>query len=53
METPGGQDVLKLENEEEGEFSYPAIIQAENGEIHITYTYDRKKIKYFKLKRSN
>ncbi|WBL25218.1 sialidase family protein [Zunongwangia sp. HGR-M22] len=47
------QDVLKLENEEEGEFSYPAIIQAENGEILITYTYDRKRIKYFKLKRIN
>ena len=46
-------DVLKLENQEEGEFSYPAIIQAENGEIHITYTYDRKKIKYFRLKLSN
>ena len=47
------KDVLKLENEEEGEFSYPAIIQSKNGEIHITYTYNREKIKYRKLKRIN
>jgi len=47
------QDVLQLENKEEGEFSYPAIMQTKNGEIHITYTYDREKIKYFRLKRTN
>ncbi|MCX2678676.1 exo-alpha-sialidase [Galbibacter sp. EGI 63066] len=43
-------DIYILENQEEGEYSYPAIIQAENGMIYITYTYDRKKIKYYKLK---
>lgn len=47
------QDILKLENQEKGEYSYPAIIQTENGEIYITYTYDREKIKYFRLKRAS
>jgi len=47
------QDILQLENEAEGEFSYPAIIQGENGQIHITYTYNRKKIKYVSLRFQN
>ncbi|WP_416171491.1 hypothetical protein [Algoriphagus boritolerans] len=38
-----------MENEEQGEFSYPAIIQASDGTIHISYTYNRKKIKYIQL----
>jgi alpha-L-fucosidase len=41
--------ILKLEDEEVGEFSYPAIIEAADGTIHITYSYDRKRIKYVKL----
>ncbi|UJH90735.1 exo-alpha-sialidase [Antarcticibacterium sp. 1MA-6-2] len=44
------QDILQLENEAEGEFSYPAIIQGEDGQIHITYTYNREKINYVSLK---
>lgn len=44
------QDVLILENKQKGEYSYPAIIQASNGSIYISYTYDRKKIKYFIIK---
>jgi predicted neuraminidase len=42
-------ELLVLENEERGEFSYPAIIQATDGTVHISYTYNRKKIKYVHL----
>ena len=34
-----------LENQQ-GEFSYPAIIQAANGNLHITYTWKRVRIKH-------
>ncbi|MEE3224376.1 MAG: exo-alpha-sialidase, partial [Bacteroidota bacterium] len=44
------EDVLQLENEAEGEFSYPAIIQDSEGLVHITYTHNRSKIKYLQLK---
>lgn len=31
---------------EPGEFSYPSMIQAADGSIHLSYTWNRKKIKY-------
>jgi alpha-L-fucosidase len=40
------ETVAVLENHLEGEYSYPAIIQDESGRVHITYTWDRKRIKH-------
>lgn len=39
--------VMTLENVpiEDG-YAYPAIIQSEDGKVHITYTYNRRSIKY-------
>ncbi len=40
----------KLEVQDEGNFSYPSVIQAKDGKIHVTYTYrlpgERKSIKH-------
>jgi predicted neuraminidase len=42
--------VLTLENEPVGNgYAYPAVIQAADGRVHITYTWDRKKIKHVAL----
>lgn len=43
------KDVYELENKDKGEFSYPAIIQSKDGKAHITYTYNRKLVKYVVL----
>ena len=40
--TPG----LVLEEEAGSEFSYPAVIQAKDGRVHITYTWKRRLIKH-------
>ena len=42
-------DELKLE-EERGEFSYPAVIEASNGNVHVTYTWKRERIRHAVLK---
>ena len=43
------KDIYTLENHLEGEYSYPAIIQDKNGHVHLSYTAERKKIKYVVL----
>jgi len=47
-----GQDwkaALVLEDTPKGEFSYPAIIQTKDGMVHITYTWQRKKVKHIEI----
>lgn len=43
------KDVISLEDQPEGEFSYPAMIVDATGTIYVTYTYNREQIKYAKL----
>jgi predicted neuraminidase len=38
--------VCAVENEKNGEFSYPAIIQSKDGLVHMTYTWRRQRIKH-------
>lgn len=40
------EDIYSLENNLKGEYSYPAIIESNDNRIHVSYTYDRKNIKY-------
>jgi len=44
------KDLIILEDEPQGEFSYPAIIEGKDGTIHVTYTHQRRKIKHVQLK---
>ncbi len=38
--------VAFIEKEESGEFSYPAMIQTSDGLVHMTYTWNRTKVKH-------
>ena len=38
-------DILQLEKDP-GEYSYPAVIQARDGSVHITYSWKRRRIKH-------
>ncbi len=38
--------VLEMQPQQKGEFSYPAVIQSDDGLVHITYTYKRKRVKH-------
>lgn len=42
------RNVLVLEDGV-GEYSYPAVIQAKNGSLHLTYTWNRRRIRYVRL----
>ena len=44
------KDIFQLEDHEEGEFSYPDILQTRDGLVHISYTYNRIKIKHVSVK---
>lgn len=43
------RDALTLEDQP-GEYSYPAVIQAKDGTVHITYTWKRGRIKHVAIR---
>jgi predicted neuraminidase len=47
----GGNQFLMFQTLESGpgEYSYPAIIQGQDGDLHITYTWNRKTIRYVRV----
>lgn len=43
------RNFLTLEDTPGGEFSYPALVQAKNGDLLMTYTWNRKRIRFERL----
>lgn len=43
-------DIFTFEDHPEGEYSYPALIATESGDVYVTYTYDRVNIRFFHFK---
>jgi predicted neuraminidase len=41
--------MFKTLEDEPGEYSYPAMIQGREGDLHITYTWNRKRIRYVRI----
>jgi len=41
--------MFKTLEDQPGEYSYPSMIQGSNGDLHITYTWNRKKIRYTRI----
>lgn len=37
---------VALENAQDGEYSYPAMIQTRDGQVHVSYTWRRQRIKH-------
>jgi len=46
---PQGGDAAAQGRKGQGEYSYPSIVQSEDGTIHISYTYRRETIKYVRI----
>ena len=41
--------VFRTLEDEAGEFSYPALIQGRDGDLYMTYTWNRKRIRFVRL----
>ncbi len=41
--------VVLIEKADKGEFSYPAMLQTADGLVHLTYTFNREKVKHLVL----
>ena len=41
--------MFQVLEDQPGEYSYPAMVQAKNGDLLITYTWNRKRIRYVRV----